>query len=79
MENILQDGIIIMCLGMGFVFLFLTILVLTMNIMSYVIKKINILFPEEIHSAITYSKKDKNSSDSEVALAIALAYVQSSK
>ena len=42
-------------------------------------KKINILFPEEIHSAITYSKKDKNSSDSEVALAIALAYVQSSK
>ncbi len=78
MENIslLQDGTAIMCLGMGFVFTFLAIMVITMNIMSYVIKKINILFPEEIHSAVTYSQKNKATADSDIALAIALAYSQ---
>ncbi len=76
MENIslLEDGMIILCIGMGVVFSFLVIMVWAMNIMSVVIKKINDIFPEEIPDENKYSKKNKVSSDSEIALAIALAY-----
>ncbi len=76
MENIslLEDGMIILCIGMGVVFSFLIIMVWAMNIMSAVIKKINNIFPEEIPDENKYSKKNKISSDSEIALAIALAY-----
>ncbi len=76
MENIslLEDGMIILCIGMGVVFSFLVIMVWAMNIMSVVIKKINNIFPEEIPDENKYSKKNKVSSDSEIALAIALAY-----
>ena len=76
MENIslLEDGMIILCIGMGVVFSFLIIMVWAMNIMSAVIKKINNIFPEEIPDENKYSKKNKIYSDSEIALAIALAY-----
>ena len=76
MDNIslFEDGMIIMLIGMGFVFLFLVIMVYAMNIMALVIKKINNIFPEEIPDENKYSKKNKISADSEVALAIALAY-----
>lgn len=76
MENIslLEDGMIILFIGMGVVFSFLIIMVWAMNIMSAVIKKINNIFPEEIPDENKYSKKNKISSDSEIALAIALAY-----
>ncbi len=78
MENItlLEDGMIILCIGMGVVFAFLVIMVWAMNIMAVVIKKINNIFPEEIPETNKYSQKNKTSSDSEVALAIALAYSQ---
>ena len=72
--SLLEDGIIILCIGMGGVFAFLVIMVWSMNIMSVVIKKINNIFPEEIAEENKYSKKNKLSSDSEIALAIALAY-----
>ncbi len=76
MDNIslFEDGMIIMLIGMGFVFLFLVIMVYAMNIMAFIIKKINTIFPEEIPNENKYSKKNKISADSEVALAIALAY-----
>lgn len=76
MDNIslLEDGIIILLIGMGFVFLFLVIMVYSMNIMAFAIKKINTIFPEELPSENKYSKKNKVSSDSEIALAVALAY-----
>lgn len=76
MDNIslFEDGMIIMLIGMGFVFLFLVIMVYAMNIMAFIIKKINTIFPEEIPNENKYSKKNKISSDSEIALAIALCY-----
>lgn len=76
MDNIslFEDGMIIMLIGMGFVFLFLVIMVYAMNIMAFIIKKINTIFPEEIPNENKHSKKNKISADSEVALAIALAY-----
>lgn len=82
MENLslLKDGAVIMCLGMGFVFIFLVIMVFSMQIMSAVIKKINTFFPEAIAEENKYTKKtQQNTSDSEIALAIALAYAESQK
>lgn len=75
--SLLKDGTVIMCLGMGFVFLFLVIMVYSMNIMAFVIKKLNNIFPEEVQNEIKYSKKGQSSSDSDVALVIALAYAKS--
>lgn len=77
--SLLRDGAVIMCLGMGFVFLFLVIMVYAMNIMAFVIKKLNNIFPEEIPVEVKYTKKGQSSSDSDVALAIALAYAKSQK
>ena len=76
--SLLKDGTVIMSLGMGFVFLFLIILVYAMQIMAYVIRKINILFPEEVVETAG-SSKAKTSPESEVALAIALCYAKSGK
>lgn len=78
MENLslLKDGAVIMFLGMGFVFLFLVIMVYSMQIMSAVIKKINKFFPEAIPEENKYTKKSQNTSDSEIALAIALAFAK---
>lgn len=75
--SLLKDGTVIMSLGMGFVFLFLVIMVYSMNIMAFIIKKLNSIFPEEVQNEIKYSKKGQSSSDSDVALAIALAYAKS--
>ncbi len=76
MENIsiLEDGITILCIGMGFVFLFLVIMVYVMDFTAFIIRKINNIFPEEIPDENKYSKKNKVTADSEIALAIALCY-----
>lgn len=82
MENLslLKDGAVIMCLGMGSVFLFLVIMVYAMRIMAFVIQKINKFFPEAQLEVNKYTKKSQNNtSDSEIALAIALAYAKAQK
>lgn len=78
MENFagnLQDGIIIMLIGMGVVFAFLTIMVYVMEWTSKLIIKLNEIFPEEIVEE-KYTKKQTVKSDEEIALAIALACAQ---
>ncbi len=77
--SLLKDGMVIMTLGMGFVFLFLVIMVYAMDLMAAVIKKINNIFPEVIPDENKYSKKAKTTSDNDVALAIALAFAKSRK
>ncbi len=72
--SILEDGIIILCIGMGVVFTFLVLLVYSMNLMAYVIKKINAIFPEELPVENKHSKKNKIFSESEIALAITLCH-----
>ena len=82
MENLslLKDGAVIMSLGMGFVFLFLVIMVYVMRIMAFVIQKINKFFPEVLPQENKYVKKvQNNTSDREIALAIALAYAKAQK
>lgn len=70
--NNIQDGVVIMLIGMGVVFIFLTIMVFVMNWTSKLILKLNEIFPEEIEEEKP-SKKTKRIDDSEVALAIAIA------
>lgn len=73
--NNIQDGVVIMLIGMGVVFLFLTIMVFVMDWTSKLILKLNEIFPEEIEEEKP-SKKQKRTDDSEVALAIAIACAQ---
>ena len=72
--SLLKEGAIIMVIGMGTVFIFLTIMIFAMNINELVLKFIAKFFPEEISEVKTTSrKKDASSDDEEVALAIACA------
>ncbi len=73
--SLLEDGLVIMTIGMGVVFLFLIITIYAMTLMSYVIKKINIIFPEKVAEEVGFSKS-KASPEGEVALAIALSYAR---
>ena len=79
MENLstnLQDGLLSMVLGMWFVFIFLTIMVVIMDWSSKLIIKLNEIFPEEVVEE-KYTKKSAAKDDNEVALAIAVAYAKS--
>ena len=70
--TLLKEGIIIMVIGMGTVFFFLTIMIVAMNINEVVLKFIGKFFPEEVPELKT-TKKKVESNDDEVALAIACA------
>ena len=71
----LQDGIIIMFIGMGVVFAFLTIMVFVMGWMSKLVIKLNEIFPEEVVEE-KYTKKQVKNDDNDIALAIAVALAQ---
>lgn len=43
-----EEGLIIMLIGMGVVFLFLGVMVLSMEIMGRVLQKLNRLYPEPV-------------------------------
>ena len=70
--TLLKEGIIIMIIGMGTVFFFLTIMIYAMRINEHILKFVGKYFPEEIPEVKTVKKKTENSDD-EIALAIACA------
>lgn len=69
--TLLRDGLTIMVIGMGFVFLFLTITVYCINLTSVVLQKINKFFPETVLEEP--KKVRQNNNDEAIALAIAAA------
>lgn len=72
-ETILQ-GISVMCIGMGTVVAFLCITIVSMFVMSFVVGKLNKLFPEAVPAVAGGAKKVAASNDdSEVAAAIVAA------
>ena len=75
--TLLKEGIIIMAIGMGTVFFFLTIMIYSMNVNEKVLKYLGRFFPEEIPEI--NSKKKVESNDDEIALVIACAIQQASK
>ena len=70
-----KEGIVITVLGMGTVFLFLTLMIFAMEINEFVMRFVNKFCPEEIPEVKTTQKKTDNKDD-EIAVAIACAIKQ---
>lgn len=68
----LMDGLIITVVGMGTVFLFLTLLVYSMHFTTKVIEFLNKFMPEEVTAPVTVSSRKKDAEE-DVAVAIAVA------
>ena len=72
MNELLIEGLSAMLIGMGTVLSFLCLMIISMFIMSKIVRKLNEIFPEAIPAAASV-KKTVSSDDSEVAAAIVAA------
>lgn len=63
------QGLVAMCIGMGTVLSFLCLMIIAMHIMSAIVKKLNLIFPEVIAQPAGV-KKVSSSNDEEIAIAI---------
>ena len=74
MNETLMQGVSVMLIGMGTVVAFLCITIISMFVMSFVVGKLNQLFPEAVPATASGTKKVATSNDdSEVAAAIVAA------
>ena len=73
----LENGLILLIMGMGFVLCFLTILIFSMMIMSKIVLWLNKIFPEVAEEVKTTVKKA--TSNVEDAIAVALAVIINEK
>ncbi len=70
--TLIKDGIFVMIIGMGTVFIFLTLMVFVMYANSAILKNvINKYFPEEVPAEKAAVKKKESGNDDEVAAAVA--------
>lgn len=69
--NLVMEGVKFMFLGMGAVFLFLALMILTMNLMSYIIHK---FFPEPQISAKPNVDSQKDNKKIVAAITAAIAH-----
>lgn len=69
----LEEGLFIMLLGIGFVLAFLCILIFAMMIMAKVVGWLNKLFPEQV---FVVEKTSKRSASDDEAIAVALAVIK---
>ncbi len=74
MDSVIYEGIQIMVLGMGTVFIFLVIMIVVMGLVAKVVAVINKLFPEKTEEMS--SKAQPQSTNNEM-LAIAIAVASS--
>ena len=70
-ENLLENGLILLVMGMGFVLSFLIILIFSMRIMSKVVLWLNKIFPEAVEEVKSTAKKVSSNVDDAIAVAIA--------
>ena len=75
--ELFKEGCLIMFIGMGTVFAFLTIMIYAIQIMTKIIKVINKFSPEVLPEAKVVKKKSND--DTEVAIAIACAMKERGK
>ena len=74
MNETLMQGVSVMLIGMGTVVAFLCITIISMFVMSFVVGKLNKIFPEAVPAAAGAAKKVATSNDdSEIAAAIVAA------
>lgn len=70
MNELLAQGIAVMCIGMGTVLAFLCTTILAMFIMSKLVRKLNEIFPEMVPQAAGGRVKKTIADDTEIAVAI---------
>ena len=74
MNETLMQGVSVMLIGMGTVVAFLCITIISMFVMSFVVGKLNQIFPEAVPATAGSTKKVATSNDdSEIAAAIVAA------
>ena len=73
----LENGLILLVMGMGFVLTFLVILICSMRIMSKIVGSLNKVFQEAIEEVKTTAKKA--STEVEDAIAVALAAIMAKR
>ena len=74
MNETLMQGVSVMLIGLGTVVAFLCVTIISMFVMSFIVGKLNKLFPEAVPAVAGGTKKAITSSDdSEVAAAIVAA------
>ena len=74
MNETLMQGGSVMLIGMGTVVAFLCITIVSMHVMSFIVGKLNKLFPEVVPAPAAGAKKVATSNDdSEIAAAIVAA------
>ncbi|MDD3236855.1 MAG: OadG family protein [Candidatus Gastranaerophilales bacterium] len=66
----LKEGLVLMCTGMGTVFMFLVLMIFTMMGMEHVVKWLNKIMPEEVEE-IKPKKNALGAKTQEIAVAIA--------
>ena len=74
---LLEDGFIVMIIGMGTVFVFFFIMIFAMHLNGKVLQVLNKFFPEEI--PVEKKPVQKSDNNEEIALAIACAMAAAGK
>lgn len=67
----LENGLILLVMGMGFVLTFLVILICSMGIMSKFVGYLNKVFPEAVEEVKTTVKKASTGVEDAIAVALA--------
>ena len=73
MNELLFEGLSAMLIGMGTVLSFLCLMIISMFIMSKIVRKLNEIFPEAVPQVAGGVKKISAGDDSEIAAAIVAA------
>ena len=75
-----NDALLVMIIGMGTVFVFLTVMIWAMDLNGKVLQFVNKIWPEEVpEAAKPVRRAAQTSDDEEVALAIACAMAKAGK
>lgn len=77
--ELLKEGFLIMIIGMGFVYFFIFIMIIFVDMVSKLMKILNKYFPEEIEEEKYQTKKKTDSNDAEIAIAICCALAEGRK
>lgn len=67
----IAQGLVLMAIGMGMVFVFLIVMISVMNIMSILIKPLARLIPEPEEKIVVKAKKAISEDHEDIAVAIA--------
>ena len=73
MNELLIEGLSTMLIGMGTVLSFLCLMIISMFVMSTIVRKLNAIFPEAVPAVSGAKKVLSGGDDSEVAVAIVAA------